>query len=251
MPLKVNIFPTVASLPPDEIAERTAVVIDVLRATSTITAALANGAKAVIPVLTPEEAFERVAQLPAGAVLLGGERRSVRIEGFNLGNSPLEYTRARVSGKTIIFTTTNGTRAIRRAAGANSLLIASFLNISAVAARVFELGKDVVILCAGTHDRFSLEDTACAGALVGALSGPDIDLDLCDLARVARLLYETYQGRLAELLHHSAHGQNLVKLGLSDDLIFCAQADSLPIVPEFRDGEVRLDGSYHSVHDLA
>lgn len=249
--MKVKVFPTVSSLPPDETADQTAVVIDVLRATSTITTALANGARAILPVVTPEEAFEQVAELPAGAVLLGGERRSVRIEGFHLGNSPLDYTQARVSGKTIVFTTTNGTRAIRRAAGAGHLLVTSFLNVSAVAARALELGKDLTILCAGTHDRFSLEDTACAGALVSALSGPDIDLELCDLATVARLLYESYRGRLAELLHLSAHGQNLVKLGLSDDLVFCAQADSLAIVPEFIDGEIRLAGAYHSAHDLA
>jgi 2-phosphosulfolactate phosphatase len=249
--LKVTVFPTVSSLSADESADQTRVVIDVLRATSTITAALANGARAILPVVTPEEAFEQVAELPAEAVLLGGERRSVRIEGFHLGNSPLEYTHTKVSGKTIIFTTTNGTRAVRRAAGAAHLLIASFLNVSAVAARTLELGKDLTILCAGTHDRFSLEDTACAGALVSALSGPDIDLELCDLSTVARLLYESYQGRLAELLHLSAHGQNLAKLGLSDDLVFCAQADSLAIVPELVGAEIRAPGAYHSSHDLA
>lgn len=221
-------------------AGRAAVVIDVLRATTTITTALVNGADTVVPVLAPEEAFQVVQENPERQFILGGERKSVLIPGFHLSNSPLEYTPAKVGGRPILFTTTNGTRAIRRAASADVVYIASFMNAPAVAKELSRLGKPVAICCAGTYDQFSLEDTACAGAIIDFLAGPDQSVELNDLGLVARELYRRFDGRLTELLQLAEHGQNLARLGLREDLLFCAQLGTTTAIPRFTNEQVIL-----------
>lgn len=237
--MRIDVFPTVVNIPPaEEMDGKAAVAIDVLRATSTIITALVNGADTVVPVLSPEEAFQVVRDNPDREFMLGGERKSVLIPGFHLGNSPLEYTRVRVGGLPVLFTTTNGTRAIRRAAGARDVYIAGLLNAPAVAEALRAQGRDVAICCAGTHDQFSLEDAVCAGAILEFMSGPDSHLEMGDMAFVCRDLFRQYDGRLADLLHLSEHGQNLVKLGLHEDLIFCAQLGTTTLVPKFHDGQV-------------
>lgn len=236
----IDVYPTAANIPAEELQGRAAVVIDVLRATTTITQALSNRADTVVPVLSPDEAFQVVRDNPDREFVLGGERKSVLIPGFHLSNSPLEYTETRVGGRVVLFTTTNGTRAIRGAASAKHVLICSLLNAPAVARRLAELELDVSICCAGTHDQFSLEDTVCAGALVDMLTGPDVSAEINDLAYVARELYRRYKGRLAEALHLSNHGQNLLRIGLHDDLVHCAQFGAIPLVPVFREGQVTL-----------
>ncbi len=237
--MRVNVYPTVLNIPPaEELEGRIAVVIDVLRATTTICTALANGADTVVPVLTPEEAHQVARDNPEREFLLGGERKALLIPGFHHGNSPLEYTESRVKGRPILFTTTNGTRAIRRAAGAERVYIASFLNAPAVAKELRRLERDVAICCAGTHDQFSLEDTTCAGAILELLSGPDASLETNDMGLVARELFRRYDGRLGDLLHLAEHGQNLLKLGLQEDLLFCAQLGTLTLLPRFVEGQV-------------
>jgi 2-phosphosulfolactate phosphatase len=237
--VRVDVYPTVVNIPPaEDLQGKAAVAIDVLRATSTIITALANGADTVVPVLTPEEAFQVVKDNRDRKFVLGGERKSVLIPGFHLGNSPLEYTTSRVGGLPVLFTTTNGTRAIRRAAAASPVYIAAFLNAPAVARELTALGKDVAICCAGTHDQFSLEDAACAGAIVAFMSGPDSHLELNDMGYVCREIFRRYDGRVADLLHLSEHGQNLLKLGLHEDLLFCAQLGTSDLLPRFTEGQV-------------
>jgi 2-phosphosulfolactate phosphatase len=239
--VRIEVFPTAVNIPPaEEMAGRAAVVIDVLRATTTITTALLNGADTVVPVLAPEEAFQVVQENPERQFILGGERKSLLIPGFHLSNSPLEYTTARVGGRPILFTTTNGTRAIRRAAGADVVYIASFLNAPAVAKELHRLGKPVAICCAGTYDQFSLEDTACAGAIIEFQSGPEEAVELNDLGVVARELYRRFDGRLTELLHRAEHGQNLARLGLQEDLLFCAQLGTTTALPRFMAEQIVL-----------
>lgn len=212
-----------------------AVAIDVLRATSVITTALAEGASAVVPYLEPEEARRAAAQTP-GAVL-GGERGGIKIPGFDLGNSPAEYTRAAIGGRTVLFTTSNGTRAIHAGAALGPVCIASFLNLPAAAAAVRRQGDDVAIICAGTDGQQSLEDTACGGALVEAL-GPDAELD--DTAVLARSLWREYRESLPELFRLSRHGQRLIALGLAADLARCARVGILDAAPVFRAGRIAL-----------
>jgi 2-phosphosulfolactate phosphatase len=237
--MRVDLFATAQEIPgTDWLAGRTAVVIDALRATSTITTALHCGARAVVPFLTPEEAKEAARSLPEGRYLLGGERHAVRIPGFHLGNSPLEYGREEVAGREILFTTTNGTRAIQAAAGASALCVASFLNAPAVARKLAESGRDVVICCAGTEGTFSLEDTACGGAVLLELERLGVTLSLNDLGWVALELYRSYRGREAELLARSEHGRRLIGLGLEADLGYCAQVGVINAVPVLRDGRL-------------
>lgn len=239
--MRVDIYPTVINIPPaEELAGRVAVAIDVLRATTSIITALANGAETVVPVLSPEEARKVAADNPDRAFLLGGERHSVLIPGFHCSNSPLEYTESRVKGRPILFTTTNGTRAIRRAAGADRVYIASLLNAPAVAKELARLEKDVAICCAGTHDQFSLEDTVCAGAILDLMAGPQAPVETNDFGQVARDLFRRYDGRLGEMLLKSEHGQTLLKMGLQEDLLFCAQLGTSALLPRFVAGQVTV-----------
>jgi 2-phosphosulfolactate phosphatase len=217
-----------SSLPGDERAA-TIVVIDVLRATSVIATALANGAARVIPVAGIAEAFAYKQQLGAN-VLLGGERNNVRIEGFDLGNSPAEYTRERVAGTTIVITTTNGTAAIELArTRAGRLYTAALINAGAVAQRLAAHGGDVVAVCAGTEGRFSLEDWVCAGALAGACEERGASLD--DAALAAAELFRAHASNLYALLELGEHARHLAKAGFANDVRDCAALNRYDVAP--------------------
>lgn len=223
-----------------------AVVIDVLRATSTIVAALAAGAHGVIPVLTPEEAWALARTMPGQRALLGGERKAVRIPGFDLGNSPREYTPEAVAGKTIILTTTNGTRAVHAASAAARVFMGAITNAGAVARAIIREGRDPVIICAGTRGSFSLEDALAAGLILAALPGAaaeagyDLDADHDDQSLAALAIARDYRGRLEEALRRTHHGQDLISLGFAPDLDYCARLDATPIVPVWSDGVIHL-----------
>jgi 2-phosphosulfolactate phosphatase len=220
--------------------DRTAVVIDVLRATSTIVHALVNGAKHVLPVATVAEAVAKKNELGRDTALLCGERNAEPIPGFDLGNAPAEFTPETVSGLTLVMTTTNGTPALLSTSGARVCLVASLLNVSAVARRIVEIGDDVTIICAGREGRFALEDAVCAGILVRRIrearkSGVQLD----DGARAALVL----AGRARNLratLKRSAAGRALYELGRGDDVTFCAQVDLHDAVPVFEQYRIEL-----------
>ncbi|MEO2022949.1 MAG: 2-phosphosulfolactate phosphatase [Pirellulaceae bacterium] len=230
----VHLLP--ALVDPAELADSTVVVIDVLRATTTITTALAAGAAGIIPCLEIETAREQARQLP-GTVLLGGEREGERIEGFDLGNSPGEYTPAAVQSQTILFTTTNGTRALDRCQQAARVLVAGFVNLSAVANRL-KHAAPIHLLCAGTDGKVSLEDTLLAGALVDRLvqqaTQPNPINDQAGIAQAAWL--QGSQGAAdipwLSLLQQGLGGQNLARVGLSQDIPICAAIDTCSVVPE-------------------
>jgi 2-phosphosulfolactate phosphatase len=226
-----------------ELQGRVAVVIDVLRATSTITEALANGARAVFPVPNIDEAVRLAQNIGREQVLLCGERRGLRIEGFDLGNSPAEFAAERVAGKSLVMTTTNGTPALLASASARRILIASFLNLGAVVdALAAEEDAALTIVCAGREKRFSLDDAVCAGALVTGLRerlGRGA-VELNDAAYTAALAARARLDALEPLLGRTAAGRQLVEAGLGEDLAFCAQLDRHAIVPHFRDRQVTL-----------
>jgi len=237
--LLVEVLPSAGSpwIPP--LTDKIAVVIDVFRATSTMVTALANGCQALIPVLTTEEAIERRINEPGS--LLGGERKALRIEGFDLGNSPFDYTPEKVGGKKIIMTTTNGTRAIQAVAAARRVWVASFLNAESIVHAVFrymEIHKDIkglVIICAGSEDRFDIPDTLCAGMLIETL-GQEITTN--DLGRAAQMLYNIAKADLLRILKQTEHGQLLLSLGFERDVVYCSTANILPIVPILENGEI-------------
>ncbi|MBM4339038.1 MAG: 2-phosphosulfolactate phosphatase [Deltaproteobacteria bacterium] len=229
-------------VPPDPLAlsRKTAVVIDVLRATSVIVHAISRGALEVVPVETVEEAFEEVKDFPQGSTLLGGERGSKKIEGFDLGNSPREYTAEKVRGKRLILTTTNGTKAFHSVSSGREVIAGSFFNISAMTQFCLDRNQNVLIYPSGDGGRFSLEDTVCGGMLIDRMIKTEGDaIALTDAAYSAHILYQRFEANLIGAFYASIHGKDLVAKGFEADLVYCAQVDIIDIVPTFRDGVIR------------
>jgi 2-phosphosulfolactate phosphatase len=212
----------------------TAIVLDVVRASTTIVTALAGGARAVVPVATPEEARVLGRGGSVGAALVGGERGGAPPPGFDHGNSPAEYAPERVRGRTVVFTTTNGTRALLALHGARRIAVGGFVNAAGVARWVAAEPGDALLVCAGERGRFCLEDAVCAGLLVSRLA--TVDGALTDAARAARALWERYAGDLGAMLAHAAWAQALVEQGRGADLPLCVALDVHDVVPVLRDG---------------
>jgi 2-phosphosulfolactate phosphatase len=225
-----------------ELAGSAVVVIDVLRATTTICQALASGAKDVTPFVEVEEARAAAAAADRAEIVLGGERQGKRIDGFDLGNSPAEYTRAAVAGRRVLMTTTNGTRALRHAHLAGRVLVGAVVNLSAVVASVKDEPR-VDILCAGTDGFETGEDILAAGGMVEQLCRtPSAIWRLNDAAVAACREWErivakaqaadcTISEELANQFREAPGGRNLLQIGLDRDLVDCAQVDRLSIVP--------------------
>lgn len=227
--MKLELVPTVDAISGIDLKGKLVIIIDVLRATSVITTALNNGAREVIPKLEVEEALTLSRRMEN--CLLGGERKALRIEGFDLSNSPLEYERNLVSGKTIILSTTNGTKAIHKALGAQEIVIGSILNGNAIAKHVCSKDKDVVIICAGTYGKFSLDDFLCAGKIIfDCLSFKKVELE--DFAAAAYLAYKDNKDNLLGYLKMASHYQYLLSLKLEEDIKYCFTEDIVNIVPE-------------------
>jgi len=224
-----------------ELTGKLVVVIDVLRASSTIVTALANGCRGFIPILSPEQAEEKAQQFEKERVLLGGEREGVKIEGFDLGNSPREYKREVVKDKTIIFSTTNGVKTLEMVKGASRIIIGSFLNLQAVCNYCTDYQGDILIICSGGEGKYSLEDAACAGMLIDSLKNAFSDTyEESDANLTALLLYEKFGNNILKILGKSQHGRYLESIGLGEDLKFCSQLDFFHIVPIFRDGIISI-----------
>jgi 2-phosphosulfolactate phosphatase len=216
---------------PAELAGSTVVVIDLLRASSTICQALASGATDVVPFLEVEEALAAAAGSQAN-VVLGGERRGKRIDGFDLGNSPSEYTPASVGGRRVFLTTTNGTRALDHARQARRALVGSFLNLSALVASIRDEPR-IDILCAGTDGVESREDILAAGAIVERLLPRDRSAwQLNEAAQAALAEWQSRGEDLAVELRSTPGGRNLLEIGMDHDLADCARIDALAVVPE-------------------
>ncbi len=215
-------------------------VVDVLRATTTIAVALANGAEGVIAVAEPEDAIALGTRLGRERVLFCGERNAARIEGFDLDNSPASFTPERVAGKMLVMTTTNGTRALRAVSTAASVRTAALVNRLAVADALANEAGDVVIVCAGEANGFALEDALGAGALVDALLAQIGDVELHDGARAAALLYRSVSSRLADAIASADHAQSLAQKGFARDITTSAALDTLQVVPVLRDGILSL-----------
>ncbi len=238
MTIDVQLLPF--PLDPEFLSSRTVVVIDVLRATSVMVQAVAEGAVEIVPVAAVEEAFQRARSYPAGTTLLGGERESRTIEGFNLGNSPREYIAERVKGKRLILTTTNGTRAFQLVSKGYEVMAGSFFNIDATAQRCVQSNRDLLIFLSGDRGNFSIEDAACGGMLVEEiLKKSENRVGLADAAHCALILYQRFEENLLGAFHLSRHGKELIDVGAADDLIYCAQTNITSLVPTLRDGVIK------------
>ena len=210
---------------------KTTVVVDILRASTTIVTALTNGAKEVVPVGTVEFAVKISGGMFGGQTLLGGERNTKKIDGFALGNSPSEYTSKIVGGKTIVFYSTNGSRAIVKAKYSANLFICAFNNIKALATHLKKLNEDVLILCSGNNNFFSLEDSICAGMLTNELINREQKVDLTDSSKGALALYKSLGKNILKMLSESEHGKLLSNNGHKNDLKDCAELNNTNVIP--------------------
>jgi 2-phosphosulfolactate phosphatase len=229
------------TLPPSEWHGRVVVVIDVLRASTSMATALAHGARAIIPFESADDAVSRFKTFERSEVLLAGERRMVRISGFDLGNSPAEYTRDMVDGKTILMTTTNGTAALTAIQGAREVVVGSFVNLSATVAVLRHAVRhrvDITLVCAGSERQFALEDAVCAGRMLRALTRRLVGAQWSDAARAALTLERRHGRDVEACLRETVHGRALADAGFADDVGLCAAVDSHPVVPVYAERQV-------------
>ncbi|MBW8771895.1 MAG: 2-phosphosulfolactate phosphatase [Gemmatimonadetes bacterium] len=233
-----------ADLAPGDAAGRTVVVVDILRFTTTACAALQAGARAVVPAASTEEAMQLARTLGPEDVLLGGERGGRKIEGFPLGNSPLEMTPAAVGGKLLVMTTTNGTRALLAVQGAQTVLLGSAANFGVLGARLrtlFAARGELLIVCSGREGVFALDDAYCAGRLAeAALGGRRNWRGLNDAAIASLDLVRRYGDRWERPLTTSASGQALKGIGHDEDVLHCARPDTAPVLPLYAERRVRI-----------
>jgi 2-phosphosulfolactate phosphatase len=208
----------------------TVLVVDVLRASTTMIAALGSGCAGIVPVADAIEARRR-GQAMGAAALIAGERKGQMIEGFDLGNSPLDVTPERVGAKTLIFTTSNGTRALLAVRGAPAVGVAAFVNLTAAAAWAHAEGRDVTVLCAGERGDVSLEDHVCAGLLIEALLRNEPTATVTEAARAALDVGRGYGKAVARLAQDSSWARHLAVSGRGADVTACLVLDTTTLVP--------------------
>lgn len=215
-----------------------AVVVDVLRATTSIVVAFQHGCRSVLPVASAEEAQRARAAAPGA--LLAGEQGGQRIPGFDLGNSPREFSGEVVGGREVILTTSNGTKVLRAVGGGRTVAIGAFQNRSAVGDWLVARGADSLIVCSGYEGGFSLEDAVCAGAIVDRAVSVATRLGLGDGARACQALWERFGSDLPRLLPDTAWGQRMLAMGFGPDMEACARVDVTDVVPRMEDGRIAL-----------
>jgi len=241
--MKIRTYFTAAEAEKAEMSGAVAVVIDVIRATSTMVEALANGARAIYPTVSTEDAIRLANSLGREDTLLCGERKGLKVEGFDLGNSPREFGPEKVEGKRLVMSTTNGTRAFVAVQTADKILAASFLNLDQVV-RSLPTAEDaeVVLVCAGKEDHFALDDAYCAGLILAEfLEARQASGELDDASRAALSLAASFSLN-PELLRRTAAGDALTQVGLGGDLLLCAERDRHSLVPEMTDRMIHLPG---------
>jgi 2-phosphosulfolactate phosphatase len=237
--MKIEVIFSPASVDELGMRGRNVVIIDVLRASTTICTALRNGAREIIPTPDIESAIKISANLSSDSRLLGGERQGKKIDGFDLGNSPLEYTPEKVGGKTIIFTTTNGAGAVYKCRYASMALVGTFVNISSIVRTMVDIGGTWTILCSGREGTFSAEDATCAGMIISKVQ-TEVEVETDDAGLTAGILYKNFKRSILEMMKKSKHGEYLASIGFSEDLEFCAAIDTVPVIPTVEGSGIKL-----------
>lgn len=232
----LDVFFSAQTFQEEELRKKIVVVIDVLRASSTIITALMNQAKGIIPVEDMGEASRISQSVDSDNLLLCGEKDGIKIEGYDLGNSPLEYSVEKVKDKTLIFNTTNGTKAIKKAVGSSDLYIGSFLNLSTIVHNLNEEEKDIVLICAGWRGRMAIEDLLFAGNVIYNLGNGSLPQEARDGSKVAFGLYEKFRDNISDVIQSSNHAERLKEITGEKDLDYCAQRDICDILPVLNDG---------------
>ncbi len=237
--MKVNVHYSNLHLDELYFSGKTSVVIDVLRASTVIVTALANGAREVIPVGTVDFAMKVSGNAFGGQTILCGERNTKKVEGFNLGNSPSEYKPEIVSGKSIILYTTNGSRAVVKAKFSENLFICCFNNLPAMAKHLLALNKDVEIICAGTNGNFNLEDAVCAGRLIKEMEIENPDIEISDSGKASLVLNKDFGKTIKKMLKETEHGKLLSENGFGADIKDCAEFGSTDLIPFYLSGAIK------------
>ncbi|MGQ0764132.1 MAG: 2-phosphosulfolactate phosphatase [Gemmatimonadota bacterium] len=244
--MRIDVIFGPSALNSTDVQGRLAVVIDVLRASSTIATALANGARNMIPLDSVEEAINRSKSFDRGEVALAGERRMLPIPGFEFGNSPSQFTSEAIAGKSILFTTTNGTVALIAVQGAREVFVAGFVNFSAVLTvlrAAVRSQNDIMLLCAGSDRHFALEDAVCAGRYVRALLRRTPELEINDAALVALTVERGYRRDITQVGRDASHARALREAGLERDVADCLTLDSFPVIPLYAERQITRLGT--------
>ena len=240
--MNIDLYLTPGPFGKTAVEGKAVVVIDVLRSSTSICAALTSGAKGVIPTNGPGEAGEMWTKVGSDMAVLAGERNGIKIENFQLGNSPLEFTEKTVGGKFVIMTTTNGTAVFSKVNNAAPVLSCALTNISAVAERLATEDKDLIIACAGRDGHFSIEDTLCGGMLIHLLvekHGKTIKQN--DASSLALLLYQTNKDVIRQAIEDGEHGRFLASIGFAEDVSAASAIDSTSVLPVLRDGRLVVE----------
>ena len=235
--MKVDIIISADDIVESKIEGKIAVVIDMFRATSVIVTALNNGCNGVVPYLTIEDTIQHANKITREEYVLGGERNAVKIDGFDASNSPLEYTAELIKDKTLLMTTTNGTRTLVKATNAKRILIGAMINAKAVSKRLVELNEDVVIINAGTHGSFSMDDYICSGYIINEILNYDQSVELTDIAKTANIIYGGHKDILS-YVKEASHYSVMKSLKLDADIEYCIKKSIINIVPEYNDGKI-------------
>lgn len=234
--MKVDIIFTADEVSQEKTEGKICVVIDVLRATSVMITALHNGAEKIFPFKDIKTIQERCENLKN--IIKCGERNALKIDGFDLGNSPLEFTKEKVFGKDIYMSTTNGTKAVENSLSAEKIIICSFLNIKSVSKKLLEYKKDVVIVCAGTNGKFSLDDTLCAGLIIKEMQ-KHTEIQMNDVLLAAVRISESHED-IKDILKGSTHYERLLSLGFEKDMEHIFSLNKYSIVPEYKNGYISI-----------
>ena len=234
--MKVDIIFTADEVSQEKTEGKICVVIDVLRATSVMITALHNGAERIFPFKDIKTIQERCENLKN--IIKCGERNALKIDGFDLGNSPLEFTKEKILGKDIYMSTTNGTKAVENSLSAEKIIICSFLNIKSVSEKLLEYKKDVVIVCAGTNGKFSLDDTLCAGLIIKEMQ-KHTEIQMNDVLLAAVRISESHEN-IKDILKGSTHYERLLSLGFEKDMEHIFSLNKYSIVPEYKNGYISI-----------
>ena len=235
--MRIDVALSPAEYPAKTRPARRAVLIDVIRATTTIVVAFQRGCAGVIPVRTPEEARRARRRLGQEEVLLCGEQGGCPIPGFDLGNSPCEFLAAAVAGRRLILCTSNGTRALALLGGMPELWIGALRNAGAVAQVLARGTGDVLLACAGKDETFCLEDAVCAGAILNAVRAAAVGpVEASDAAAAAEALFLRHRADLLGMLQGAEWGRRIAAMGFREDLRLCAELDAAPLAPCLRGG---------------
>lgn len=235
--MKIDIIISADDIIESKLENKIAVVIDMFRATSVIVTALNNGCEEVIPFLTIEETLESSEELNREEYILGGERRAVKIDGFDLSNSPLEYTKEVVEDKKVLITTTNGTRTLTKSNSAKRIIIAAMINAKAVSDKLLEINEDVVIINAGTNGNFSMDDYICSGYIINEMLKVDNNIELTDISKTANMIYENNRD-IISYVKEATHYSVMKSLELDNDIEYCMKKSIVNNVPEYKDGKI-------------